>query len=124
MARRRMISLNIIDTDKFLDMPSSTQALYMHLLVRADDDGFVGNPKRLIRMIGFNEDDLKLLCMKNFVIPFDSGVVVITHWKEQNNIRCDRYTPTQFKEEKSALKLGSNKEYLIGNNNQQFFPQN
>lgn len=98
-----MFSVDIVDTDKFLDMPASTQALYFHLGMRADDDGFVTSPKRILRMSGCNDDDLRLLIAKNFIIPFESGVVVITDWKVNNYLRPDRYTPSRRIEEKKNL---------------------
>lgn len=103
MARRRMFSLDVVDTDRFLDMPSSTQALYFHLGMRADDDGFVASPKRTTAMCGCSADDLNLLAAKGFVRPFESGVLVIVDWKKNNLLRPDRYTPTQFQKEKSQL---------------------
>ena len=103
MARRRMFSLDVVDTDRFLDMPSSTQALYFHLGMRADDDGFVASPKRTAAMCGCSADDLNLLAAKGFVRPFESGVLVIVDWRKNNQIRPDRYTPTQFLEEKAQL---------------------
>ena len=108
-----MISLDIVDTDKFLDMPVSARCCYYELLVRADDEGFIGNPRKLLRMLNYSDDDLKLLCLKGFIIPFDSGVIVLTHWKMQNNIRSDRFTPTTFREEKSLLMQRGNKEYCL-----------
>ena len=101
MARRRMFSLDVVDTDRFLDMPSSTQALYFHLGMRADDDGFVASPKRTTAMCGCSADDLNLLAAKGFVRPFESGVLVIVDWKKNNLLRPDRYTPTQFQKEKA-----------------------
>ena len=103
MARRRMFSLDVVDTDRFLDMPSSTQALYFHLGMRADDDGFVASPKRTAAMCGCSADDLNLLAAKGFVRPFESGVLVIVDWRKNNQIRPDRYTPTQFLDEKAQL---------------------
>lgn len=103
MARRRMFSLDVVDTDRFLDMPSSTQALYFHLGMRADDDGFVASPKRTAAMCGCSADDLNLLAVKGFVRPFESGVLVIVDWRKNNQIRPDRYTPTQFLDEKAQL---------------------
>lgn len=103
MARRRMFSLDIVDTDRFLDLPSSTQALYFHLGMRADDDGFVASPKRTTAMCGCSADDLNLLAAKGFVRPFESGVLVIVDWKKNNLLRPDRYTPTQFQKEKAQL---------------------
>ena len=113
MAERRMFAKTIIDSDPFLDMPLSTQALYFHLAMRADDDGFVNKPKSLMRMVGCKDDDLKLLFVKKFLIPFESGVVVIKHWKIHNYIRKDTYTETKYKEEKSTLELDENSAYRI-----------
>lgn len=103
MAERRMFAKTIIDSDAFLDMPLTTQALYFHLSMRADDDGFINNPKKLQRMIGASDDDLKLLAAKDFIIPFESGIVVIKHWKIHNYIQKDRYKQTIYQEEKSLL---------------------
>lgn len=103
MARKRMFDLEIVDTDLFLEMPQSTQNLYFHLGMRADDDGFVSNPKKIIRTIGANNDDLRILFSKQFVIPFESGIVVIRHWKLNNYLRKDRYVETIYKEEKKQL---------------------
>ena len=114
MAERRMIAKTIIDSDLFLDMPMSTQCLYFHLNMRADDDGFINNPKKIQRMIGCNDDDIKLLIAKNFIIPFESGVVVIKHWKIHNYIRMDRYKETLYKDEKSQLTIDKSKEYILG----------
>jgi len=120
MARKRMFDMEIVDTDLFLDMPQSTQNLYFHLGMRADDDGFVSNPKKIIKIIGANEDDLKLLFLKKFVIPFESGICVITHWKLNNYLRKDRYTETIYKEEKKLLVEDENGAYSLGipNDNQ------
>mgnify|MGYP004560709567 CR=1 FL=1 len=111
MAERRMFAKTIIDSDAFLDMPLSTQALYFHLNMRADDDGFINNPKKIQRMIGGSDDDLKLLIAKRFIIPFENGIVVIKHWKIHNYIRNDRYKPTIYQEEKSLLSEKDNKAY-------------
>ena len=117
LAERRMFAKTIIDSDAFLDMPLTAQALYFHLSMRADDDGFINNPKKIQRMVGASDDDSKLLCLKGFVIPFDSGVVVIKHWKLHNLIRSDRYKPTiHIKERKQ---LGYNDEHLYYLNGQQ-----
>lgn len=115
-----MFAKTIIDSDAFLDMPLSTQSLYFHLSMRADDDGFINNPKKIQRMIGASEDDLKLLIAKNFIIPFESGIVVIKHWKIHNYIRNDRYKETVYQEEKSLLDTKENKAYTFGipNDNQ------
>ncbi|NCC96885.1 MAG: hypothetical protein EOM02_08600 [Synergistales bacterium] len=100
-----MLSLRVIDTDHFLEMPLSTQAVYLHLVMRADDDGFVANPKRILRMVGGCEDDLRLLITKSFVFYFDTGVCVIKHWRIHNLVRGDRYTPTMHKYERSLLEV-------------------
>ena len=103
MADKRMFSLKIVDSDLFLDMPLSSQCLYFHLSMRADDDGFVDNPKKIIKIIGANEDDLKILITKGFVIVFERGIIFITHWKINNFIRKDRYKPTMYIEQKQKL---------------------
>ena len=111
MAERRMFAKTIIDSDAFLDMPLSAQALYFHLSMRADDEGFVNNPKRIQRMIGASDDDLKLLIMKRFILAFDSGVIVIKHWRIHNYIAKDRFTPTVYKEERGELQLDEKNAY-------------
>ena len=113
MAERRMFSKTIIDSDIFLDMPLSTQALYFHLSMRADDDGFVNNPRKIQRMVGCGDDDIKLLIAKQFIIPFESGICVIKHWRIHNYIRNDRYKPTMYQEEKEQLLIEENKAYSI-----------
>ena len=105
MAERRMFARTIIDSDAFLDMPHSTQLLYFHLSMRADDDGFINNPKNIMRMIGCKDDDLSVLTAKKFIIPFESGVVVIKHWRIHNYIRKDTYNETPYKKEKAMLEL-------------------
>lgn len=114
MAEKRMFAKTIIDSDAFLDMPLSTQALYFHLSMRADDDGFINNPKKVQRMIGCSDDDLKILIAKNFIIPFESGIVVIKHWRIHNYIRSDRYKSTIYQNEMSMLTSEENKEYVLG----------
>ena len=113
MAERRMFAKTIIDSDAFLDMPLSTQALYFHLSMRADDEGFINNPRKIQRMIGATEDDMESLVVKKFIIPFESGVVVIKHWKIHNYIRSDRYKETVYHEEKAMLTVKENKAYSI-----------
>lgn len=113
MAERRMFAKTIIDSDAFLDMPSSAQALYFHLSMRADDDGFINNPKKIQRMVGASDDDLKLLVLKSFIITFDSGIVVIKHWRIHNYIQSDRYKPTIYSEEKAMLKQSKSKGYTL-----------
>ena len=94
MAERRMMAKSIIKSDQFLDMPTTTQNLYFHMLLDADDDGFVNAPKSILRIVGAKEDDMKLLIAKQFVIGFGSGVIVIKHWKIHNYIQSDRYKPS------------------------------
>lgn len=106
-----MFAKTIIDSDAFIDMPLSTQALYFHLSMRADDDGFINNPKKIMRMIGASDDDFKVLCLKKFIIPFDSGIVVIKHWKIHNYIQKDRYKATVYSEEKAKLGVKENGSY-------------
>jgi DnaD/phage-associated family protein len=107
-----MFAKSIIDSDSFLDMPLSTQALYFHLAMRADDDGFVNNPKRIQRMIGSSDDELKVLIAKQYILPFESGVVVIKHWRIHNYIQKDRYHPSECPE-KSLVKAEKGKPYEL-----------
>ena len=111
MGNHRMFTNTIIDSDNFLDMPLSTQALYFHLGMKADDDGFVGSPKKIVRSVNCTEDDLKLLIAKGFVICFDSGVIVITHWHIHNRIRKDRKKDTFFLSERQRLSLNESGVY-------------
>ena len=113
MAIGRMLSKKIIETDAFMDMPLSSQALYMHLVMNADDDGFVSSPKRIMRSINCSEDDKRILLAKGFVLDFESGVIVIKHWKIHNLIRGDRYTETTYLEEKSLLAEKKNRSYTF-----------
>ena len=103
MAQKRMFSLSVVDTDKFLDMFASAQALYFHLGMHGDDDGFVSSPKKIARVAGCNDDDLRLLAAKGFVITFDSGVIVITDWNINNTLKNDRYRETVYQEEKAKI---------------------
>lgn len=111
MSERRMFAKTIIDSDAFLDMPLSAQALYFHLSMRADDDGFVNNPKRIQRTVGASDDDCKLLVMKRFILTFASGVIVIKHWRIHNYIQKDRYKETVYTKEKSKLYINQNNAY-------------
>lgn len=111
MAEKRMIAKKVIDSDLFLGMPLSAQALYFHLNARADDDGFVNNPKKITKMVSAAEDDLRILLMKRFIIGFDSGVIVITHWRVHNTLRADRYNPTDYQDEFARLGITKTKEY-------------
>lgn len=103
--------MQIVDTDAFLEMPASSQLLYFHLVMRADDEGFVGSPRKILRMIGCQDDDLKVLMGKRFVITFESGVLVIKHWMIHNVIRMDRLNPTKYQDEKKTLELKENGSY-------------
>jgi len=111
MAHKRFFSKTIIETDAFQDMSQTAQLLYFYLNMNADDDGFVANPKRIMRSGGFAEDDFKVLLAKRFLLTFESGVVVIKHWLIHNTIRKDRYTETPYLKEKETLKICSNKAY-------------
>ena len=106
-----MFAKTIIDSDAFLDMSLTAQALYFHLSMRADDDGFINNPKKVQRMIGASDDDFRILIAKSFLIPFQSGIVVIKHWRIHNYIQADRYKETVYTEEKSLLTIKENKAY-------------
>ena len=118
MSEKRMFSKQIVESDSFLDMPLSSQALYFHLGMAADDDGFINAPKRIQRSIGASDDDLKLLMAKNFIIPFESGVVVIKHWKINNYIRADRKRATAYPEEMSKLVIKENGSYRLATDRQ------
>ena len=111
MAERRMFAKTIIDSDAFLDMPVTARLLYYDLAMRADDDGFVNSPKKIMRMIGASQDDLTILGLRKFIIPFESGIVVIKHWRIHNYIRKDTYNETKYKDEKSELELDENNAY-------------
>ena len=113
MGNRRMFSKKITDTDRFLDMPASAQNLYFHLNMHADDDGFLGNAKTIKRMVGASDDDLKLLVTKQFLIPFDDGVVVIKDWRIHNYIRSDRYRSTIYTDHKNSLRINKNQQYEL-----------
>lgn len=113
MAERRMFAKTIIDSDAFLEMPLSAQALYFHLNMRADDEGFVNNPRKISRLINASDDDLKILAGKSFIIPFESGVIVIKHWKLNNYIQSDRFKPTVYSEERAMLSTKENNVYTL-----------
>lgn len=115
MAERRMFAKTIILSDAFLDMPLSARCLYFTLGMLADDDGFVNNPKSVMRQVGANTDDLNLLLLKRFVLSFDSGVIVIKHWYIHNYIRNDRYKETKYVEEKATLMLDDKGAYTENN---------
>ena len=111
MANRRMFSKEVVDTDLFLDMPGSARLLYYDMGMHADDDGFLQNVQKVVRSTGASRDDLRLLVAKGFVIPFDSGVVVIRHWRINNQIRADRHKNTQCTAEKADLTITSDGIY-------------
>ena len=113
MANKRMFSNTITDSDAFMSMPLSTQALYFHYGMKADDEGFVGNPMGIVRMVAASPDDYKLLKAKGFIIEFESGVIVITHWKQNNYLQNDRVKPTLYKAERSLLVQDKNGVYML-----------
>lgn len=113
MANRRMFSRDVTTADVFLDMPLSAQALYFHLGLAADDEGFLASPLSILRMVGGCRDDLSLLIAKKFVIPFDSGVCVIRHWRANNYCRSDRFKPTLYTAERAALTIGTDLVYQM-----------
>lgn len=106
-----MFSMKIVDSDAFMELSQTAQLLYFHLAMRADDDGFIGNPKRIMRAIGSCEDDMKLLLVKRFLLSFPNGIVVVKHWRIHNYIQTDRYNPTQYLEEKSSITVKENGSY-------------
>ena len=115
MAQRRMFSLKIVGSDAFLDMPFTSRELYFQMGMYADDDGFV-SPRKIMRMTGAGEDDLKILIAKGFIIPFENGVVVVKHWKMNNELKKDRYTPSQYSEQKETLYVKENGAYTLDQN--------
>lgn len=119
MAERRMFAKTIIDSDAFLDMPISARLLYYDLGMRADDDGFVNSPKKIMKMVGASTDDMNVLILRKFILPFETGVVVLKHWRIHNYIRKDTYNETPYKKEKSMLVLDENKSYTLIDNNSQ-----
>jgi len=114
MAERRMFAKTIVLSDAFLDMPLSARALYMTLGMVADDDGFVNNPKSIMRQCGASVDDINILLAKRFILAFDSGVIVIKHWRINNYLRSDRYQETKYIDEKSQLVVEENGAYTVG----------
>ena len=124
MAQKRMFDKTITNSDDFIDMPDSSQNLYFHLSMNADDDGFVNNWKSIMRMTGHKEDDLKVLIAKNYIIPFESGVIVIRHWRINNYLRSDRYIETKYLEEKKQLYTDENLVYQWCTNGQPSIDKN
>ena len=113
MAKKRMFSLDVVDTDAFLDLPASTQALYFHLGMHGDDDGFVGNPRKLTRNVGCRARDLTTLIDRGYVIAFDSGVVAVRDWRLNNELKNDRYHGTIYAEEKDLLSIDASRRYVL-----------
>lgn len=123
MAIKRMFSAKVLETDNFIDLPTASQALYVHLCMIADDDGFIGNLKRVVNSLSISsEDDLKLLFLKGYLIMFPSRVVVIAHWRIHNTIRKDRYVPTIYQDELKLLKVNKVNKYFLDLNNQNGIP--
>lgn len=116
MATKRMVSSKIVDSDAFLDMPQTSQLLYFHLCMRTDDDGFIGNPKKIMRMIGSAENDITILFTKKFILGFDSGVIVIKHHRINNNWDKHNCKRTQYLEEFNQLKIKENGSYTLDKN--------
>ena len=116
MAERRMFAKTIIDSDAFLDMPVTARLLYYDLAMRADDDGFINSPKKIIRIVGATQEDLETLIANKFILQFECGVVVIKHWRIHNHIRRDVYHETKYKEEKEQLLLDENNAYTTTRN--------
>lgn len=115
MAERRMFAKTIIDSDAFIDMPISARLLYYDLSMRADDDGFVNAPKKIMKFVGASNDDMNILIARKFVIGFDNGVVVIKHWRIHNYIRKDTYNETPYLEQKALLELDEKNAYRLKN---------
>lgn len=113
MAQKRMFSLNVVDTDNFLEMPISSRLLYYELGMRADDDGFVDDWKKILLFTGLKQDDMKVLISKSFIIPFESGVIVIRHWRLNNYLQKDRIKPTIYQKELKQLELDNNNVYTM-----------
>ena len=112
MANKRIFSVDVVCTDKFIEMPVSSQALYFQLGMKADDDGFISAPKQIVRMVNASADDLRILASKGFIIPYDDGVIVIKHWRVNNSLRKDRYKATRHLDKKEVLQI-VNDEYFL-----------
>lgn len=115
MAERRMFSKAVVETDLFYDMPSSAQALYFHLGMNADDEGFLPNSKAIMSACGSKKDDMKILIEKQYVIPFKTGIIVIRHWKESNYIQKDRFHPTKYIDERNQIIINGSSPYALLN---------
>ncbi len=114
MAERRMFAKSIVLSDAFLDMPMSARCLYFTLGMLADDDGFIGNPKSIMRQCGASQDDMVILLQKRYVLSFESGVIVIKHWRMNNFLRNDRHNDTTYVEEKATLSIDEKGAYTEG----------
>lgn len=112
MAKKRMFSLDVVDTDEFLDLPGSAQALYFHLGMHGDDDGFVANPRTIMRTVGSKSGDMEELISSGFIIPFESGIIAIRDWKINNDLKNDRYHPTLYTREKNRLAVNASRRYI------------
>lgn len=117
MAKRRMFANDVLESGAFLEMPATTQMLYVHLNMHADDDGFISNPKQIMKMVDASIEDLEMLLSRRFLLRFDSGIVVIKHWLINNNIRNDRRKDTVYTVEKSQLFVKENKAYTFDSTN-------
>lgn len=108
-----MISREVICSDEFVEMSFVSQALYFQMLINADDDGFVSNPKQITRSIGATEEAMHELLSNNYIIQFKTGIIVLRHWLAQNKVQADRYKPTKFSAEKNQLSVNGAKEYYF-----------
>ena len=111
MAERRMFAKAVVQQDAFIEMPLSAQALFFHLGMEADDDGFLDNAKRVLRSIGAADDDMRILLAKGFVVDVGDGVFVLRHWLVCNRLRSDRYKPTTYTEKARLLRVNPDKTY-------------
>ncbi len=111
MAEKRMFTQKIVDSDDFLDLPLSAQALYFHLNMEADDDGFINNPRKIQRGCGASTEDFELLVKERFILCFDNGVAVVKHWRMHNTLKKDRYKPTAYQEQLATLMVKKDKSY-------------
>lgn len=113
MAKRRMFSLDIVDTDQFLELPCTAQSLYFHLGMRADDDGFISSPNKITKIASATDTDFKMLIDNKYIIRFEKGICVVAHWNQNNQIRKDRHTDTIYTQQKSCLQIDSNNTYIL-----------
>ena len=113
MAKKRMFSLDVVNTDDFLDMPCGAQALYFHFGMHGDDDGFISNPRRIMHAVRGRPRDFQTLVAKGYIIPFDSGVIAVRDWRINNDLKNDRYHETLYAEEKALLTLDDSRRYVL-----------